>query len=81
MSIQLTHESCHHLIQPFSGKLPSTGDAIGLGHPCIEKSKVMVDLGEGSHRRPGACLTHELLNGNGRGQTLNEVSLRPFIEP
>ena len=70
----------HDLVDDLVGGLAADGPAalgaVGLPDPGVEHPQVVVDLGDGPHRGPGVPGRGLLVDGDGRGQALDEVHVR-----
>ena len=54
---------------------------IGISNPCKQQTKKIVNLGDGTHSRPGIPVGGFLLNGNDRTQAVDFIHIRAFEVP
>ena len=61
------------LLGALAGHRPAADRAVGLADPGVEEPQVVVDLGDRADRGPGVARRRLLVDGDGRGQALDEV--------
>ena len=66
----------HHLIHRLAPDLSPALRAVGNADPGVEKTHIIVDLRDGSHRGSGIAVRGFLVNGNGGRQALNALHIR-----
>ena len=74
----LLHEEIHHLIHGLLLNLPSAHGAVGHTHPRIEKTHIVVDFRDGSHRGTRISVCRFLVNGNRGRKSFYELHIRLF---
>ena len=71
---QLEHP-VHDLLRGLAGHRTAALGAVGVPDAGVEQSEVVVDLGDGPHRRTRVARGRLLVDGDGRGQALDEVDV------
>ena len=72
------HDLVHHLVHSLAGDLPAAFGAVGDADPGIEQTQVVIDLRHGAHGGPGVAVGGFLVDGDGRGQTVDLFHIRLF---
>ena len=66
----------HDLLRRLTGDRPSAVVAVGAADPGEQQAQIVIDLGDGPNRRPGAAGGRLLVDRDGRRQALDEVDVR-----
>ncbi len=69
------HHPVDDLLGGLAGHRAAAGRAVGLADAGVEEAEVVVDLGDGAHRRARVARGRLLVDGDGRGQPLDEVDV------
>ena len=77
-SLLLLHKEIHHLIHGLLLNLPSAHGTVGQSHPRIEKTHIVVDFRDCSHRGTWISVCRFLINGNRGRKSLYELHIRLF---
>ncbi len=65
----------HDLLRGLPRDRAAADRAVRLAHPRVQQPQVVVDLGDGTDRRPGVAAGRLLVDRNGRGQPVDEVDV------
>ena len=74
--LRKSHDGIHDLIHTLAGDGPAAYRAVRPADPRIEKPQIVVNLGDGSHSGAGVLAGGFLIDGNGRGKSLNGLHIR-----
>ena len=72
------HDLVHHLVHGLTGDLPAAFGAVGNADPGVEQTQVIVNLRHSSYRGSGVAVGGFLVDGDGRGQTVDLLHVRLF---
>ena len=67
-----------NLLYRLHGNLPPAAGAVGMSYPGKEQPQVVINLGDGAHRRPRIPARTLLIDRNGRAQPFDIVDVRFF---
>ena len=77
-SLLLLHKEIHHLVHGLLLNLSSAHGTMGHAHSCIEKTHIIVDFRDGSHRGTRISVCRLLINGNRGRKSFYELYIRLF---
>ena len=75
------HKEVYHFVHGLLLNLSSTLRTMGHSHPRIEKTHIVVDFRDCSHRGTRISVCRFLVNGNRRRKSLNKFHIRLFHLP
>ena len=70
------HDLVHHLVHRLLHDLPAAFRAVWNADSRVEQTEIIVDLRHRAHRRSGVVVRGLLVNGYGRGQSLDALHIR-----
>ena len=72
------HDLVHHLIHRLLTDLPPALGAMGDPHPRVQKTHIIINFRDRSHRGARIAIGGFLVDGNCRGQSLDALHIRLF---
>ena len=75
-SLRKRHNTVYHLVYCLLLNLSSAFGTMGDSHSGIQKSEIVINLRHSPHCGTGITVGRFLINGNGRGQTLDALHIR-----